>query len=48
VAGAPIELGTFAPQDGKLLLRVEVIGSNPASIGARYYFGLDCLVLKRP
>ena len=48
VAGGPVELGTFAPKNGKLLLRVEVIGCNPASLGARYFFGLDCLVLKRP
>ncbi|MBV9867270.1 MAG: DUF2961 domain-containing protein [Abitibacteriaceae bacterium] len=46
VATGPIELGTFEPHDGKLVLRVEVIGSNPASRGNRYYFGLDCVVLQ--
>ena len=48
VASGPIELGTFAPKDGKLLLRAEVVGTNPASNGARYFFGLDCIVLGNP
>jgi hypothetical protein len=48
VASGPIELGTFAPKDGKLLLRVEVVGTNPATTGARFFFGLDCVVLRQP
>ena len=48
IASGPIELGTFEPKDGKLLLRVEVTGANPAARGARYYFGLDCIVLHEP
>lgn len=46
MASGPIDLGQFTPQDGKLLLRIEVAGANPASRGQRYYFGLDCAVLK--
>ncbi|MCX6928926.1 MAG: DUF2961 domain-containing protein [Verrucomicrobia bacterium] len=46
VASGPIELGTFAPKDGKLLLRVEVVGTNPAANGTRHFFGLDCIVLQ--
>jgi hypothetical protein len=45
VASSPIELGNFRPQDGKLLLRVEVVGANPAATGMRFFFGLDCVVL---
>ena len=43
----PIELGSFQPKDGKLLLRIEVVGTNPASKGARYFFGFDCAVLAK-
>jgi hypothetical protein len=42
----PIELGTFEPQSGKLTLRAEVIGKNPAQENAKPFFGLDCVVLK--
>ena len=48
VTSGPIELGTFQAHDGKLLLRVEVVGSNPAATGARCFFGLDCVVLRQP
>jgi len=45
VASGPIELGTFSPVDGCLRLRVEVVGANPEAKNARYFFGLDCVVL---
>jgi hypothetical protein len=45
IPSGPIDLGTFKPTDGKLLLKVEVVGCNPAAVGGRYYFGLDCVVL---
>lgn len=48
IASGPIELGTFTPKDGVLILRVEIVGTNPASTGARYYFGLDCVTLGEP
>jgi hypothetical protein len=48
IVGEPIELGRFEPKNGKLVLRVEVVGANPASRGPRYYFGLDCVVLQNP
>lgn len=44
----PVDLGVHTPRDGKFLLRAEVVDANPASSGARYYFGLDAVVLKAP
>lgn len=41
----PFTLGTFTPEQGKLVLRIEVSGANPKSKGARYFFGLDCITL---
>ncbi len=42
----PYVIGTVTPRDGKILLKVEVVGTNPESKGKRYYFGLDCVTLK--
>lgn len=42
---AALKLGTFTPQNGTFILRAEVTGANPASKGARYFFGLDCVIL---
>jgi hypothetical protein len=44
-ATGPIDLGTVTPKDGKILLRAEVVGSNPKAEGSKTYFGLDCVVL---
>jgi len=44
----PIDLGIHEPKDGTFLLRAEVVGTNPASTGARYFFGLDAVVLEQP
>ncbi|QOJ00627.1 MAG: DUF2961 domain-containing protein [Phycisphaeraceae bacterium] len=44
-ATGPIELGVFEPVDGRLVLRVEVVGGNERSDGTRSFFGLDCVVL---
>jgi hypothetical protein len=44
----PINLGVHEPQDGKFILRAEVTGTNPASTGPKYYFGLDAVVLEQP
>lgn len=42
VAGAEeFLLGTFRPVDGHFEIRVDVTGTNPASTGARHYFGID-------
>jgi hypothetical protein len=41
-------LGVFAPYDGKFTLRAEVAGANPAAQGAKYYFGLDCVIPEKP
>lgn len=48
IATGPIELGAFTPQNGKLLLRVEIAGANPKAVGKGAYFGLDCVVLQKP
>ena len=42
----PIKLGAFTPEQGKLVLRIEVTGANAKSTGARYFFGLDCITLE--
>jgi hypothetical protein len=47
-AGGPVDLGVFEPKDGRMILRVEVVGANPASKGTQSYFGLDCVVLSKP
>jgi hypothetical protein len=44
----PINLGVHEPKDGKFVLRAEVLGANPASIGLKYFFGLDAVVLNKP
>jgi hypothetical protein len=44
----PINLGVHEPKDGQFVLRAEVVGTNPASTGPKYYFGLDAVVLDRP
>lgn len=44
----PVELGIVEPKDGKIILRIEVTGTNPASKGPRHYFGLDALQLTPP
>jgi hypothetical protein len=43
---APLQLGTFTPDNGRFILRVKVVGANPQSSGAKYLFGLDCVVLE--
>jgi hypothetical protein len=42
----PIDLGSFDPKDGRIILRVEVVGANPDSRGPKHYFGLDCAVFE--
>ena len=44
---ASIELGTVELKKGKATLRVEVAGTNDKSVGLRYMWGLDCVVLKK-
>lgn len=46
VATGAIPLGRHTPRDGRLVLRAEVVGSNPGSEGAKHFFGLDCVTLK--
>ena len=42
----PIDLGTFQPKDGKLLLRAELTGANAAARSPRFYCGFDCVELR--
>jgi hypothetical protein len=46
VASGAIDLGVFDLYGASATVRVEVTGTNPQSRGDRFYFGLDCLVLK--
>ena len=41
-------LGSFAPRDGKFTLRIEVAWANASAKGAKYFFGLDCVVMEKP
>jgi hypothetical protein len=42
-----LNLGSFTPHDRSFTLRVQVEAANPAATGAKYLFGLDCLVLNK-
>jgi hypothetical protein len=46
-SGPAFSLGVFEPREGRYKLRVEVVGTNPASKGAKYFFGLDCVVMEK-
>jgi len=48
VASGPIALGVFAPKDAAFILRVEVVGANPASKNSQAFFGLDAVTLTAP
>jgi hypothetical protein len=41
-------LGKFEPRHGKFTLRVKVTGTSPLSKGAKYFFGLDCVISEKP
>lgn len=41
----PVTIGIFSPVSGKIKLRIEIVGTNSKSQGARYMFGLDCIQL---
>jgi WD40 repeat protein len=42
-----IDLGEMELKKGNATMRVEVVGTNPKSVGWRYMWGLDCVVLKK-
>ena len=48
LATGPIDLGEADLKKGDATLRVEVTGTNEKSVGLRYMFGLDCVVLNPP
>jgi hypothetical protein len=48
IPSGPINLGVHQPQDGKFILRAEVVGTHPASTGKRYFFAIDCITLQAP
>ncbi len=42
----PSDLGVFRPRDGAFVLRAEVVGGNPASLGTKSFFALDAVVVE--
>jgi hypothetical protein len=44
-ATGALDLGVHEARDGRMILRCEVVGGNPASEGSRSFFGLDCVRL---
>jgi serine/threonine-protein kinase len=46
VASGPVDLGTVELKKGTAVLRIEVTGTNEKSVGLRYMWGLDCVVLE--
>ncbi|MCC8035517.1 MAG: DUF2961 domain-containing protein [Rikenellaceae bacterium] len=38
-----VRLGSFTPVDGAFTLTVDITGTNPSSVGNRYFVGLDCI-----
>ncbi len=46
VATGAIDLGEVDLKKGAATMRVDVIGTNEKSVGLRYMWGLDCVVLK--
>ncbi|MCD8073103.1 MAG: DUF2961 domain-containing protein, partial [Alistipes sp.] len=38
-----IPLGSFSPVEGAFTLTVRIVGTNPSSVGNRYYVRLDCI-----
>lgn len=42
----PIDLGDCTPVNGKVCLRVELLGKNPDAIGSGGIFGLDCIIIE--
>jgi hypothetical protein len=46
VATGPVDLGTVSLKKGTVTLRGEVVGTNEKSVGLRYMWGLDCVVLR--
>ncbi|MHC4304235.1 MAG: glycoside hydrolase family 172 protein [Planctomycetota bacterium] len=46
-ATGPIDLGVVRAEGGRLILRIEVVGSNEQSEKPGTYFGIDCVVLTK-
>jgi hypothetical protein len=46
VSTGAVDLGEVELKKGKSTMRVEVVGTNEKSVGLRYMWGLDCVVLK--
>jgi hypothetical protein len=45
VLAEPLDLGVVEPENGRIVLHIEVVGTNPKSTGPKYYFGLDAVTL---
>ena len=41
----PIRLGRYVPENGKIRLKIELVGKNEKAHGTGGIFGLDCLIL---
>jgi hypothetical protein len=41
----PIALGIFTPKDGQLILRAELTGTNEKTDGAKFFAGLDAVII---
>lgn len=41
----PVRLGRFVPENGKLRLKIELIGKNKLAHGTGSIFGLDCITI---
>jgi hypothetical protein len=46
ISTGALDLGEVELKKGKATMRVEVVGTNEMSVGSRYMWGLDCVVLK--
>lgn len=42
----PLKLGVFTPEKGRFTIQVAVTGTNEKAVGARFLFGLDCIILE--
>lgn len=42
----PLSLGRHAPKNGKYRLTITINGTDEKSVGARYMWGLDCVIIK--
>jgi hypothetical protein len=44
----PVDLGVHEARDGRFSIRIELSGTHPSSLDARYFAGFDAIVLEDP